>query len=77
MRILETSTDVDEQVLEIVEEVFDGWYADEARIDWEDFIDRIARYGNSENPPFDIESYDNAAIRKIRRHVAKLRADLN
>jgi hypothetical protein len=29
------------EMLEIAESIYDGWYANEPRIDWEDFFDRM------------------------------------
>ena len=30
-----------EDLLAAAESVYDGWYADAGRIDWEDFLDRL------------------------------------
>lgn len=62
--------DVTDQMLEMAEEIYDGWFSDEDRIDWQDFIDRLARWGNNADPqPFDFNEYDTPAERKIKRHI--------
>lgn len=73
MRILQSKDDITQSVLDDAEEVYDGWFADESRIDWEAFIDRLAvDYGNHATEPYDVESYDSPAVRKIQRHIREL-----
>lgn len=67
-RILYSASDVTEEVLTDAELVFDGWYADADRIDWDDFIDRMTGHGR-----YDIEDMASPAVAKIQRHVRKLR----
>lgn len=31
----------DEELMEAAESIFDGWYADRTRIDWDDFLYRL------------------------------------
>ena len=74
--ILHSAEDVTPDILKDAEEVLDGWYADAGRIDWEEFIDRLAdHYGSHCEFPYDIESYDSPAVRKIQAHIRKVRAD--
>lgn len=68
MKRLESAEDVTPRVLEAAEETAEWWGEDE-KIDWERFIDRLAESGSHDNPPWDIESYDNPAVRKIQRHI--------
>jgi len=76
MLILESIDDVNDDVLAMAREVLDGWFASESRIDWEYFIDRLAELGYSQcDPPFDIESYDSPAVRKIQRYIQRIRAE--
>jgi hypothetical protein len=72
LRILRTAEDVTPKVLEHADEVYLGWFG-EGPIDWESFIDRLSVYGSMADPEYDIEEYDNPAIRKIQRHVRALR----
>lgn len=72
-RILKDAVDVDQQVLDDAEQVWDGWFADEPRIDWEAFIDRLSDdYGTVADPPYEILEYWNGAVRKIQRHIRAL-----
>lgn len=68
---VQTKEQVTEQVLEAVEEIFDGWFADEPRIDWQNFIDRLeVRY------EYDMgSSMDSEAIKEIKKYVKKLRSE--
>lgn len=52
-----------------VESVYDGWWADQSRIDWEDFLDRVERYAD-----VDLGSdMLSPQIKAIKRYVGKLR----
>ena len=69
---LRTTDDVTDAVLKAAEECWEGWFSNEDRIDWEDFLDRLADpYGHGEAGAFDFDEYDNPAIRKIQRHIRK------
>jgi len=73
-RVIRASSDVTPEILNDAEEVYSGWFADELRIDWDEFIDRLGdKFGPYGNPPYDFEEYDNPAVRKIQRHVRELR----
>lgn len=69
-RILSSADDVTEEILCDVEDAL-GWFEGE-RLRTEDFIDRLCK---SYAEGWDIESYDNAAVRKIMRHARKTRAE--
>jgi hypothetical protein len=73
-KVIESAEDVTPAVLAVAEDVYDSWFADYARIDWEAFIDRLDKYGLASEPPFEFESYWSPAVRKIQRHVRELRA---
>jgi hypothetical protein len=70
-RQLVSVDDVDQSVLDAAESVLDGWFADQERIDWEEFIDRLEKYLPDN---YEIPEYDNPAVRKIQRHIRQLRA---
>lgn len=58
-----------EQIKEVVDSVYEGWYAGESRIDWEDFLYRVEALG-------DIDLGTNAMseeIKEIKAYVRKLR----
>lgn len=53
------------ELLSAAESVFDGWYAESSRIDWEDFIDRVEIYAG-----IDMGSdMMSPAIQAIQRHI--------
>lgn len=61
-------TEMTPALAEIVEMVFDGYYADEPRIDWHGFLDRVENYG------FDLGGDMNAPIIKaVKKQVTALR----
>lgn len=67
VKSIQTAADTDE-IREVIESVYDGWYANESRIDWTDFLDRVEEYG------FDLgSSLDSPAIRRIKSIVKELR----
>lgn len=70
----ETAEDVTEEILQIAEETYDGWFDDDQPIDWEEFIDRMCKEGYlSDETRLEFEEYDNPAVRKIQRHVRAYR----
>jgi len=73
-KLLRTAADVTPEVLSDAEEIYEGWYANDERIDWDDFIDRLAKRGDFGSPPYDFDEYDNAAVRKIQRHIREIRS---
>lgn len=68
-REIRTAEDAEaKDVREAVEAVFSGWFADEPRIDWENFLDRLEGYG------FDLgEDMLSPAIERIKKIVRELR----
>ena len=42
---IRTKQDAD-AIVEDIEAVYDGWYAEASRIDWEDFLDRLEARGH-------------------------------
>lgn len=62
-------TDTDADLLRAAEEVFDGWFARAASIDWNDFLDRLERYA-------DVDMGDSMAspqIERVKAHVRRYR----
>lgn len=56
---------VTEEMFEAAEGVFDGWYAEEARIDWTDFFERLEN-----GVPWDFGSdWNGPAIKAIKAHI--------
>lgn len=74
LRPIRTVEDAD-SIRPQVAEVFDGWFSDvldepAARIDWEEFLDRLERYD------LDLgDKLDTPAIRRIKKIVRELRSD--
>lgn len=63
--------DVTDAVKELVETIYEGWWENEPRIDWQAFIDRLELMGH-----YDFgSSMDSPAIKEIKKYVKKLRAE--
>lgn len=67
---LQTASDIDDDVLNDIETVYDGWFSESPRIDWQDFIDRLERCGQYDCG----SSMDSEAIKQIKKHVRKIKA---
>lgn len=66
-KIIETSADAD-AIRADVEAVHDGWFADQGRIDWESFLDRLEARG------YDLgASMQSEAVKRIKSIVRELR----
>lgn len=73
MKVTEAD-DVTEDVLESAEKVYDGWFADADRIDWDDFISRLENRGLEDGTELDLgDSMLTPAIEKIKRHIRTYR----
>lgn len=73
MKVIEAN-DVTENVLESAEKVYDGWFADADRIDWDDFIFRLENRGLEDGTELDFgDSILTPAIEKIKRHIRTYR----
>lgn len=67
MQEIRIAEDAD-QIREDIESIHSGWYEDESRVDWTDFLDRLEDYG------YDMgESMDSPAIRRIKAIVRGIR----
>ena len=66
-RAIVTTADAD-SISEWVERVFDRWFAETPRIDWEEFLDRLEL-----SYPVDVgEDWDSPAIHRIKHIVQQL-----
>lgn len=67
---IQSADDLTPHLYEVIDLVFEGWWIDAPRIDWNAFIDRVEAFGQ-----FDFgSSMDSEAIKAIKRHVRRLRA---
>ena len=65
-----TAEDCTEQFLDACADVYEGFFANEPRIDWEGFMDRLERYG------YDMgSSMDSPAIKVIKKYVKSIKND--
>lgn len=70
----ETANDVTPEMLTLAESIYDGYFDDEERIDWEEFVDRLVKEGYlADGRQLEFETYDSPAISKIRRHIREYR----
>jgi hypothetical protein len=67
--------EVTPDILEAAESIFDGWYADEARIDWTDLLDRLegAEYVDLGGRLDLGDSMSSPAVLKIKAHIRAYR----
>ena len=66
---IKEAEDVTPECLQAAEDIFEGFFNnDREPIDWYSFLDRLERYGFCSN------EVDNPAVRKIQRHIRKLRS---
>jgi hypothetical protein len=66
---IRTAEDAD-SIREVIEGVFDGWYADSERIDWTEFLERV----EGRSFTYDLgDQADSPAIRRIKAIVKELR----
>lgn len=68
------AADVTPEMLTMAEDIYDGWFDGDERIDWEEFFDRMAKWSLLEDPPWEFDEYDNGAIRKIQKHIRAYRS---
>jgi hypothetical protein len=71
LKILESEADVTDDILTSVDECVD-WFDDEPSMPTEEFIDRLC---TTYAVGWDIESYDNPAVRKIMRRARQVRKE--
>jgi hypothetical protein len=59
----------DADVLIVAESIYDGWYAESGRVEWDDFLDRLEIYAD-----IDLGSdMMSPGIKLIKRHIANYR----
>jgi hypothetical protein len=70
-----TEADLTSEILEAAEGIFDGWYADETRIDWEDFLDRLDGIPLNDGTTLDLgDSVVSPAVKAIKAHIRRYAA---
>lgn len=72
---IESAEDVTQEILDIAQDVEEGWFGDEPKIDWESFLDRMD--GTTLASGFELDlgnDADSPAIRKIKAHIRELRS---
>lgn len=55
------------ELLTAAESIYDGWFSDSTRIDWQDFMDRLERYTGHDLG----SSMVSPEIRSIQAHVRR------
>ena len=76
--MITTREDVTEEILQVAEDILDGWFSDVTRIDWDDFLDRLdgTHLDGHENRELDLGyEQDSPAIRKIKAHINRIRRE--
>lgn len=71
LRPILTAVDAD-SISDVIEEVYDGWFAKEPQIDWEDFLNRLEQWAHCDLG-HDLHS---PAIKRIQQTVRKLRRQM-
>jgi len=69
-KTINTPEEITEDVLMVIETIYDGYYADEPRIDWHAFLDRVERMGLY-NFGSDM---DSPVVKAIKKYVRTLKA---
>jgi hypothetical protein len=65
-----SAADVTEEILEAAEAIYDGWFADEQRIDWENFFDRLDGIPLDDGTVLDLGMDTmSPAIKAIKSHI--------
>lgn len=65
-----TAEQVTEEIKKAAEDIYDGWYANEPRIDWDDFLDRLDGVPLEDGTQLDLgNSVVSPAVKKIKTHI--------
>lgn len=68
---IRTAEEATDAVKELAETIYEGWWENEPRIDWQAFIDRMELMGH-----YDFgSSMDSPAIKEIKKHIKKVRSE--
>lgn len=68
------SEDVTKEIFEAAEAVFDGWYIEAPRIDWQDFLDRLDGMPLDDGAKLDLgDDMTSPAIQAIKARVRRYR----
>jgi hypothetical protein len=60
---------LDTELLAAAENVYDGWFTEDTRIDWNDFIDRLEIYSDTDLG----SNMLSPQIKAIQQHIRKYR----
>jgi len=72
--ICSASNEVTQEILEVAEEIYDGWFSDGERIDWEYFFDRIEGTFLNDDTRLSLgNEYGLPSQEKIKRHIREYR----
>jgi hypothetical protein len=69
-RTINTPAEITEDVVEAIETAYEGWFADEVRINWSDLLDRVELLAQV-NLGSDM---DSAVIKQVKKIVKTLRS---
>lgn len=69
-----TADQVTPEILEAAENIYDGWWANEPRIDWQDFLDRLDGAPLNDGSRLNLgDDMASPAITKIKAHIRAYR----
>lgn len=69
------TTEITPEVLTAAESIYDGWFADAAQIDWENFLDRLDGIELDDGTRLDLGNDLLAPpIKAIKAHIKRYRA---
>jgi hypothetical protein len=77
---LETAEQADELVSDDdIQDTLESWFGERRTVPEEDFIDRLVKDhgGARSSMPFEIESYDSPASRRLLSRARKIKKELN
>lgn len=73
-RAVTAAEDVTKEILDQAEEVFNGWYANESRVDWDDFLYRLDGMDLADGKKLDLTSdMMTPAVKAIKKHIGEYR----
>lgn len=65
-----SADDVTNEIREAAESIYDGWFADSERIDWENFLDRLEGIVLNDGTELDLGTdTQSPAIKAIKAHI--------
>lgn len=71
---IRSAEDVTDEILHIAESTYDDWFADDDRVDWEEFVDRMDGTHLQDDTRLSMgNQMDSPAITMIKKHVREYR----